>query len=309
MDGVEQIHPATLASLQRLVLDREVALPSGKRFMSVGRCLQLHARLATVSAAQPALDPLPQHTTTREKLQWLRSTYQVYAIHPSFRIVALARPPAGNRGLERGSWMTAENCTLFPFVWLRPLSMKEEQQVLEARAPRAPDISVLVQLVHSVRSASDNDEIISSISESLSTRQLIRLCKQREVTNAAHTSSTPLSSATGLYDGIHRLCLSRFMPSVAKAALEQLLADHQITRYHIGAFGTDCCCGCCCWSVVALPPFSMCVSFPCSLPPIPPTALPSPLPPPTMRPPRPPRSARWWMPPPARSSCTLVRRT
>jgi hypothetical protein len=249
LDGVEQIHPATLASLQRLVLDREVTLPSGKRFMSVGRCLQLHARLATFSAAaQPALDLLHQHTTTRQKLHWLQSTYQVYAIHPSFRIVALARPPAGNRGLERGSWMTAENCTLFPFVWLRPLSMKEEQQVLESRAPQAPDISVLVQLVHSVRSASDKDEIISSISESLSTRQLIRLCKQREVTNATHTGSTSSSSssATGLYEGIHRLCLSRFMPSVAKAALEQLLADHHITRYNIGAFETHCCCCCCC---------------------------------------------------------------
>ena len=39
LDGIEQIHPGTLASLQRLVKDREILLPSSRRFMSRQRCL------------------------------------------------------------------------------------------------------------------------------------------------------------------------------------------------------------------------------------------------------------------------------
>ena len=182
LDGVEQIHPATLASLQRLVNDREVSLASGKRFMSLHRCVALLKRLSLLhgNALGSAAD-VSFSTPTEERLSWLQTTHAVYAIHPSFRIVALARPPLGNRGLERGSWMTTENCTIFPFVWIRPLLLEEEQTVLLTRAPHASkeDVHTLVQLAQTVRSP-DADEIVSSIAESLSTRQLIRLCKQRQ---------------------------------------------------------------------------------------------------------------------------------
>ncbi len=213
LDGVEQIHPATLAALQRLVSDREVSLPSGKRFMSLGRCLALLRRLDRTD------DRTDDTNDMASKLLWLQDTHGVYAIHPSFRIVALARPPSAHRGLERGSWMTAEVCTLFPFVWVRPLSPAEEKQVVLSRAPRVDvgELDLLVGLAHTLRetSAAQRDEILVSISESLSTRQLIRLCRQRE--RYAATSS--------LHQGLHRLCLSRFMPSVVKAALEQCLQD------------------------------------------------------------------------------------
>jgi MoxR-like ATPase len=216
LDGVEQIHPATLASLQRLVNDREVSLASGKRFMSVNRCAKLLARLKSDANVKPS----------EKNLNWLKINHNVYAIHSSFRIVALARPPLGNRGLERGSWMTAENCTIFPFVWVRPLLFKEESRVIKSRAPNVSDedVATLVQLAQTARSPeNEGDEIISSIAESLSTRQLIRLCKQREATNNAN------SATISLYRGVQRLCLSRFMPSVVRATLEQLLQDHNIT--------------------------------------------------------------------------------
>ena len=44
--------------------------------------------------------------------------------------------------------MTAENCTIFPFVWVRPLLFKEESRVIKSRAPNVSDedVATLVQL-------------------------------------------------------------------------------------------------------------------------------------------------------------------
>merc|ERR1712166_339291 len=109
-------------------------------------------------------------TPTVERLTWLKNTYGVYVIHPSFRIIALARPPLGSRGLERGSWMTSEVCTMFPFVWLRALSAVEEKRVILARAPNVSDhdVNALCQLAQTVRSTdNESDEILSSLAESL----------------------------------------------------------------------------------------------------------------------------------------------
>ena len=96
LDGVEQIHPATLASLQRLVVDREVILPSGKRFMSLKRCQGLLKRLYKQGKAEiQENNETDWCTPTIERLTWLKNTYGIYVIHPSFRIIALARPPLG----------------------------------------------------------------------------------------------------------------------------------------------------------------------------------------------------------------------
>ena len=96
LDGVEQIHPATLASLQRLVVDREVTLPSGRRFMSLKRCQGLLKRLYKQGKAEiQEKNETDWCTPTIERLAWLKNTYGVYVIHPSFRIIALARPPLG----------------------------------------------------------------------------------------------------------------------------------------------------------------------------------------------------------------------
>ena len=71
----------------------------------------------------------------------------------------------GSRGLERGSWMTSEVCTMFPFVWLRALSAVEEKRVILARAPNVSDhdVNALCQLAQTVRSTdNESDEILSS---------------------------------------------------------------------------------------------------------------------------------------------------
>ena len=126
--------------------------------------------------------------------------------------------------------MTSENCTIFPFVWVRPLLPAEETAVLLTRAPNVQqkDVQLLVRLAQTLRSPdNEGDEILSSIAESLSTRQLIRLCRQREMIPSEADDSVGMSSIT-LHAGIHRLCLSRFMPPQVRAALEQVLSDNDI---------------------------------------------------------------------------------
>ena len=71
----------------------------------------------------------------------------------------------GSRGLERGSWMTSEVCTMFPFVWLRALSAVEEKRVILARAPNVSDhdVNALCQLAQTVRSTDNESDEISII--------------------------------------------------------------------------------------------------------------------------------------------------
>ena len=83
LDGVEQIHPATLSSLQRLVNDREVTLSSGRRFMSFQRCIGLLRRLASLRNDLDAGQAEEWSKPTQERILWLRETHGVYAIHPS----------------------------------------------------------------------------------------------------------------------------------------------------------------------------------------------------------------------------------
>ena len=81
LDGVEQIHPGTLASLQRLVKDREILLPSGRRFMSRERCMSLLSRLRASGTKD-----MSGQVDNGSSLDWLAERHGVYAIHPSFRI-------------------------------------------------------------------------------------------------------------------------------------------------------------------------------------------------------------------------------
>ena len=231
LDGIEQIHPGTLASLQRLVKDREILLPSSRRFMSRQRCLSLLSRLRARGK-----EGVPAPGDEDRCLAWLAECHGVHAVHPSFRIVALARPPSGMRGLERGSWMTSEVCTIFPFVWVRPLSAVEEASVIRSRAPAVGErsLALLVNLVQMLRNSSkDNDEILMGLSESLSTRQVIRLCKQLEdeeedAAAGAGASAASVGAGALLHRSVHRVCLSRFMPPVVRAALDTILTDVNI---------------------------------------------------------------------------------
>jgi len=79
LDGLEQLPPATLAALQSLLSDREATLLDGSRLTSFARYQHLLKNFS------------------REEL----TSRRVFPILPSFRVLALARPP--RTPAEKGS--------------------------------------------------------------------------------------------------------------------------------------------------------------------------------------------------------------
>lgn len=91
LDGVHRLSPGTLAALGRLLEDREVALFDRTRFVRWDRFHALRRRL-DVSAAE-------------------LNARGVFAIAPSFRVLALAAPPS-----RTAPWLTHDVTGYFAFV-------------------------------------------------------------------------------------------------------------------------------------------------------------------------------------------------
>uniref|UniRef100_A0A8C3D0U7 von Willebrand factor A domain-containing protein 8 n=1 Tax=Cairina moschata TaxID=8855 RepID=A0A8C3D0U7_CAIMO len=195
LDGIHRINPGTLAVLQRLIHDRELTLYDGTRLLREDRYQNLKEELQI----------------TDEKLQ----ERSIFPIHPSFRIVVLAEPPV--IGSSTKQWLGPEFLTLFLFHNVRSLSKNEEIQVIKEMIPNVPSAAVeqLLSLTHKLRET--NDATAQSLASSLSTRQLLRICRR--------LSQHPDES---LYYAVNKACLSRFLPNLARSALHKNLQDSGI---------------------------------------------------------------------------------
>ncbi|CAO3686219.1 unnamed protein product [Umbelopsis ramanniana] len=201
LDGVETLSFGTLTTLQRLVMEREVQLPDGKRLVNPKRFLSL----------------MKKHNWSQEEL--LKEKGMI-PIHPSFRIVCLARAGSG-AGLDgpAGAWLTPEVLTMFHFVVVSPLPSAEEQSVLKTLSPGVDEDKLSTLLKFANRLRRDTDENIKVLSNAMSTRQLIRICRRIAYfpDDCLHTS-------------VHKVSLSRFMPNIARMALDELLKANGIAQ-------------------------------------------------------------------------------
>ncbi|KAM6096548.1 von Willebrand factor A domain-containing protein 8 [Chlamydotis macqueenii] len=195
LDGIHRINPGTLAVLQRLIHDRELTLYDGTRLLREDRYQNLKEEIQI----------------SDEKLQ----ERSIFPIHPSFRIVVLAEPPV--IGSSTQQWLGPEFLTLFLFHNVRSLSKSEEIQVIKEMIPNVPNVAVeqLLSLTHKLRET--NDATAQSLASSLSTRQLLRICRR--------LSQHPDES---LYYAVNKACLSRFLPNLARSALHKNLQDSGI---------------------------------------------------------------------------------
>ncbi|CAG8505992.1 1372_t:CDS:10 [Ambispora gerdemannii] len=201
MDGIETLSFGTLATLQRLIKEREISLPDGKQLIN-------HERYQNL---------VQKHGFTSEIL----ANRGIFPINPTFRIVVLARPvSSGSGGSEGkpGAWLSPEVSAMFQFVAVRLLEYQEETEVLHALSPGVNEKSLELLLRFANRLRQDTDETIKILSDALSTRQLIRICRR--------ITAFPDES---LYDSIHKASLSRFLPSLAKEALEEIMIENGIT--------------------------------------------------------------------------------
>ncbi|KAM5289381.1 von Willebrand factor A domain-containing protein 8 [Ctenodactylus gundi] len=195
LDGIHRVNAGTLAVLQRLIHDRELSLYDGSRLLREDRYIRLKEELKL----------------SDEQLQ----ERSIFPIHPSFRIIALAEPPV--IGSTTQQWLGPEFLTMFFFHYMKPLVKSEEIQVIKEMVPNIPQESLhkLLSLTHKLRET--QDPTAQSLAASLSTRQLLRISRR--------LSQYPNEN---LHSAVTKACLSRFLPSLARSALEKNLADATI---------------------------------------------------------------------------------
>ncbi|KAM6179532.1 von Willebrand factor A domain-containing protein 8 [Erethizon dorsatum] len=195
LDGIHRVNAGTLAVLQRLIHDRELSLYDGSRLLREDRYMRLKEELQL----------------SDEQLQ----ERSIFPIHPSFRIIALAEPPV--IGSTAQQWLGPEFLTMFFFHYMKPLVKSEEIQVIEEMVPNIPQEALhkLLSFTHKLRET--QDPTAQSLAASLSTRQLLRISRR--------LSQYPDEN---LHSAVTKACLSRFLPSLAKSALEKNLADAAI---------------------------------------------------------------------------------
>ncbi|XP_023604004.1 von Willebrand factor A domain-containing protein 8 isoform X2 [Myotis lucifugus] len=195
LDGIHRVNAGTLAVLQRLIHDRELSLYDGSRLLREDRYMRLKEELQM----------------SDEQLQ----KRSIFPVHPSFRIIALAEPPV--IGSTTQQWLGPEFLTMFFFHYMKPLVKNEEIQVIKEMVPNIPQeaLDKLLSFTHKLRET--QDPTAQSLAASLSTRQLLRISRR--------LSQYPNEN---LHSAVTKACLSRFLPSLARSALEKNLADASI---------------------------------------------------------------------------------
>ncbi|KAJ3247303.1 von Willebrand factor A domain-containing protein 8, partial [Borealophlyctis nickersoniae] len=202
LDGLQWVGPGTIATLQRLVQDREISLPDGTFLTNA----QNYARL------------MHENKWTEKDL----ASRSIYPIHPSFRIIATAtvtphHSHATTTQSQESAWLTEEVATMFSFVKVDGMSGDEEGRIIQAVTGCPPAaVKRLLEFAQKFRALAEGGghESVLAKSASLSTRQLIRIARRI----AAYPTED-------LYAAIQRTCLSAFLPGLAKQALEDVLAD------------------------------------------------------------------------------------
>ncbi|XP_017778440.1 PREDICTED: von Willebrand factor A domain-containing protein 8 [Nicrophorus vespilloides] len=188
LDGLHRIHPSTLSVLHRLVHDREIQLHDGKRMVNNERYEML----------------MKEFNLTEQEMV----NSGVLKIHPDFRIVAIAEPPTLTSG---ANWLSPEVLSLFIFHEARTLSKQEEMKIITSQyGPISKPLHQIINLAHVLRDSPD--PTLKNLSGHLSTRQLLRI--------ASRMQKFPTDDA---YDTIEKTFMAKFLPSLAREALEKTL--------------------------------------------------------------------------------------
>ncbi len=234
LDGIEQMVPGTLATLQDLITDRECCLPDGRKLLSQERFDAICKR-----------DKLtPQQLNERG----------VEVIHPSFRVVALARPSnlSGTSAQQtRGAWLFPELQTMFRFVYLEPMPSKEQAELLMAIAPNVSkdDLEKLNQYADVLRRAILKDDTLSALESTVSLRQTARVCRRLSSESALDQRGDVL------YKALLSAALDRFLPPLTRDTFHGLLKEvgivpkqsNMLTNNNEQGEGED-------WRIQVLPP-------------------------------------------------------
>ena len=109
LDGIDMVHPSVISTLQRLVQDREATLASGLRLVPQATLDAMLRRATERDEKEKGKREAGEGGKEGKHVRLLRET--VFAIHPSFRIVALARSPnlrSPMVNVSGSTWLTPE---------------------------------------------------------------------------------------------------------------------------------------------------------------------------------------------------------
>ncbi|TPX32182.1 hypothetical protein SmJEL517_g04613 [Synchytrium microbalum] len=198
LDQIEVLSFGTLATIQRLTSEREMVLPDGTQLVHPNR----YVKLIKKSGFTPAM--------MKEK--------KIVPVHPNFRVISIARPTVtAQGGAQKGNWLSPEICSLFRYIPMRSLSYVEEMYVIQMLCPGIEESKLKALLTFANVLRSENDETARLLASSLSTRQLIRVCRRMA-----------MFPDEDMHNSVQKVSLSRFLPSMAKDLLTKLLLDAEI---------------------------------------------------------------------------------
>ncbi|XP_022668336.1 von Willebrand factor A domain-containing protein 8-like isoform X2 [Varroa destructor] len=186
LDGIDVLDPTVLSSLQCLIFERELWLSDGTKLLR-------HDRWEAIGA-----------------------TGNARPVHPKFKIIALAEPPKAD-SLDR-TWLTSEVSSMFMTLYVPTCPAEEMASVISALVGNEPP-SELLKAVTALRSSTDAS--LRSLSDCLSTRQLIRICRK--------LSAYPTNS---LYELLTEAMLIKFAPQLTKMAFDESLSACGIENSH-----------------------------------------------------------------------------
>lgn len=195
LDGIHRMHAGTLAVLHRLIHERELQLYDGTRLLG-GQRYEEAKKLQTDQEMEAK---------------------KILKIQDNFRIVALAEPPSSS---GKGQWLNTEVLSMFMFHEMRPLSSLEELHVVQSLTGQdkiPPALSSIMHLTEKLRQSEDVS--LSTIANSLSTRQLVRIARRLK-----------RFPSEDIHELVHKACLARFLPALPREALETMLKDMSIEK-------------------------------------------------------------------------------
>ncbi|KAJ3255375.1 hypothetical protein HK103_006294 [Boothiomyces macroporosus] len=198
LDGVHWIHSEVLAALSRLIQDREITLPDGT-FLTNSINYE-HMKLNSGFSDQQLAEK------------------KIFCIHPSFRIIATA---STDKHQPNFTWFNEEISSMFHFIKIDEMGFEEEKRLIKEQSNCPTEkLELIFNFAHRFRNLANvnGHESILSKSISLSTRQLLRICKR-----AAFPESD-------LYTLIMNTCLAPFLPQLGRNALIELLKDCGISK-------------------------------------------------------------------------------
>lgn len=209
-------------SLRRLIQDRELDLPDGSRLIS-------HHKY------QLLLKDLNQSN--------MKLNDKVLTIHPSFRIIATAEPPATkfsfkdkkdeksqpdpqsqSQSKANSEWLNSETLNLFIYQQIEPLEIRYEHEVLSKKFKLNDQHQRLLSLIEKLKQGENEEAQLKHLSKLLSLRKLIRLSNKIEK-----------YPSLDLRELIENACLYKFMPQLNK----QILADFFGKNNLIASIGSE----------------------------------------------------------------------